>query len=70
MEAAVHEAMNAPIPMPMPAPQTSNNEAKPIPVHLQRELDAHKRRDPLFDPHMDRSQMSKELQRYFEKHGL
>jgi hypothetical protein len=68
MEGLIHQVMNAPIPMP-PKPETPVVETKPMPVHLQRELDNHKRRDPLFDPRMDASQMSRELQRYFEKHG-
>jgi hypothetical protein len=38
---------------------------KPMPAHLKRELDNHRRRDPLFDPQLDRSQMSKELQKFF-----
>ena len=41
-----------------------------MPIHLQRELDAHKRRDPLFDSLRDRSQLSKELQKFFAKQGL
>ncbi len=41
-------------------------ESKPMPAHLERELAAHRRRDPLFDPAMDASQMSKELRRWFE----
>jgi hypothetical protein len=41
-----------------------------MPAHLERELAAHKRRDPLFDPKMDASQMSKELRRWFEKSAL
>jgi hypothetical protein len=44
-------------------------ESKPMPAHLERELAAHKRRDPLFDPKMA-SQMSKELRRWFEKSAL
>jgi hypothetical protein len=40
-----------------------------MPAHLERELAAHKRRDPLFDPKMA-SQMSKELRRWFEKSAL
>ena len=67
MEALVHRVMNAP---PPELPETANYETKPIPVHLQKELDAHKRRDPLFDPRSDRSQMSKELQQFFAKQGL
>lgn len=56
-----------------PRPQASAGakkpfcETKPIPAQLQRELDAHRRRDPLFDPHLDRSQLSKELQRYLDR---
>ena len=42
-------------------------DSKPMPAHLERELDTHKRRDPLFDPKMDASQMSKELRRWFER---
>jgi hypothetical protein len=48
-------------PEPPPAPP------KPMPAHLQRELAAHKRRDPLFDPKNDASQMSKALRSWFEK---
>ena len=51
-----------------PAPAVPDN-SKPMPVHLERELAAHKRRDPLFDPAMDASQMTKELRRWFEKNG-
>ena len=40
--------------------------SKPIPAHLERELAAHRRRDPLFDPRMDASQMSKGLRKWFE----
>jgi hypothetical protein len=36
-----------------------------MPPHLERELQAHKRRDPLFDPKRDASQMSKELRKWF-----
>lgn len=67
MEGLVHRVMAAPLPE---LPQPPICETKPIPAHLQRELDAHKRRDPLFDPHHDRSQLSKELQKYIAKHGL
>jgi hypothetical protein len=45
------------------------HHSKPIPVHLEGELAAHRRRDPLFDPKMYASQMSKELRRWFDKHG-
>lgn len=59
-EAMLEAFLNAPIPMPSP-----QHETKPMPVHLQRELDAHRRRDPLFDPKQDRSQMSKQLRKWF-----
>jgi hypothetical protein len=36
-----------------------------MPLHLEREMMAHRRRDPLFDPRMDASQMSKELRKWF-----
>jgi hypothetical protein len=65
MEGLIHEVMNAPV--PMRAPEMPKCETKPVPAHLQRELDAHKRRDPLFDPSRDRSQMSRELQRWFDR---
>lgn len=48
-----------------PSPEPSCH-SKPMPAHLQRELAAHRRRDPLFDPRMDASQMSKELRKWFE----
>jgi hypothetical protein len=70
-EAMLEAFLEAPIPLPAPrkAPEMPKCETKPMPIHLQRELDAHKRRDPLFDPRMDRSQMSKELQKYFDRLG-
>jgi hypothetical protein len=43
------------------------DKAKPMPPQLAAELDSHKRRDPYFDPEMDRSQMSKQLRRWFDK---
>jgi hypothetical protein len=55
---------------PAPAPPDDSNpvcDSKPMPPHLERELAAHKRRDPLFDPKMDASQLSKELRRWFER---
>jgi hypothetical protein len=64
------DRMSEPPEKPPQPPATPKYEAKPIPAHLQRELDAHKRRDPLFDPLRDRSQLSKELQRFFAKQGL
>ena len=36
-----------------------------MPASLAAELERHKRRDPDFDPGHDRSQMSKELRRWF-----
>jgi hypothetical protein len=65
MEGLIHEVMNAPV--PTNAPEAPKCETKPMPAHLQRELDGHKRRDPLFDPRQDRSQMSGELQRWFDR---
>jgi hypothetical protein len=59
----------APPPLPGPPSPAVVNDSKPMPVHLERELAAHKRRDPLFDPIMDASQMSKELRRWFERFG-
>jgi hypothetical protein len=41
--------------------------ADPMPDHLRREFDALRRRDPLFDPFRDRSQMSKHLQKWFDR---
>ena len=69
--AVIHEVISARIPQSKnyqtdPISETKpNHETKPMPQHLERELAAHKRRDPLFDPKYDRSQMSKELQRWF-----
>jgi hypothetical protein len=54
-------------PVPAPVAKTQNYDSKPMPAHLQREWDAHRRRDPVFDPHMDRSQMSKELRKWFDR---
>ena len=49
---------------PDPEPICDSN---PMPADLARELAAHKARDPLFDPVMDASQMSKRLRRWFER---
>ena len=66
-EAEVNEFLTAPLPGEPPRHNpTPSCETKPLPVHLQRELQAHKRRDPLFDPRLDASQMSKELRKWFE----
>jgi hypothetical protein len=61
---------------PPPAP-SSADDSKPIPAEKpmpagassgpERELAAHKRRDPLFEPAMDASRMFKDLRRWFEK---
>jgi hypothetical protein len=67
-EAMIQAFIEAPV--PLPRPEAPKCETKPLPAHLQRELDAHKRRDPLFDPRRDSSQMSKELQKYFTKQGF
>ena len=71
-EAVINEIISAPIPKSKPDYRTNpisevkpNCETKPMPLHLERELAAHKRRDSLFDPRYDHSQMSKELQRWF-----
>lgn len=53
-----------PEPPPQPAPPVC--QSKPMPAHLEREWMQHRRRDPLFDPRMDASQMSKELRKWFE----
>lgn len=69
LEAAIETALAAPLPFPtsVPDPQPQNYEAKPMPAHLRRELDAHQRRDPFFNPSSDRSQMSKQLQKWFSR---
>jgi hypothetical protein len=54
-----------PMPMPVPPPAEPNCKTKPMPAHLVRELERHKRRNPDFEPDLDRSQMSKELRRWF-----
>lgn len=68
-EAALAGLVTAPVPeLPrrQPAPAAQSYRTKPMPAHLERELAAHRRRDPLFDPAADRSQMSRELQRYYD----
>jgi hypothetical protein len=57
----------APAQKPDPPASPVPCHSKPMPAHLERELAAHLRRDPLFDPAMDSSQMSKGLRRWFEK---
>jgi hypothetical protein len=66
MQAPVPATAPAPAP-PAPATAPAPDNSKPMPAHLERELAAHKRRDPLFDPAMDASQMTKDLRRWFEK---
>jgi hypothetical protein len=51
------------------APKLAFVKEPVMPEHLGRELDTHRRRDPDFDPRLDASQMSKELRKWFEKHG-
>ena len=72
-EAEINAILAAPLPDQVrarpvepthPAP-AQGCETKPMPAHLERELAAHKRRDPLFDPRHDASQMSKELRKWF-----
>ena len=65
----LEEALGDPAPLPPPDDSKPVCESKPMPAHLQRELAAHQRRDPLFDPKMDASQMSKDLRRWFERFG-
>jgi hypothetical protein len=65
IEARMREIMTAPV--PFRAPLTENFNTKPMPGHLQRELEVHRRRDPLFDPGKDASQMSKELRKWFSR---
>jgi hypothetical protein len=49
------------------SPSPQNCKTKPMPAHLSAELERHKRRDPYFDPANDRSQMSKELRKWFSR---
>ena len=64
----LEETVGARPPAPPPVDDSKPiRESKPMPIHLERELAAHKRRDPLFDPGMDASQLSKELRRWFER---
>jgi hypothetical protein len=59
-----------PNPAPAPAAPISIEKCKtnPMPDRLRSEWERHKRRDPLFDPHFDRSQMSNDLRKWFDKH--
>jgi hypothetical protein len=59
-----HRTMSQALAIPA-LPSAQNDKTKPMPAHLTAELERHKRRDPDFDPVQDRSQMSKELQRWF-----
>jgi hypothetical protein len=54
---------------PVP-PAIAPDNSKPMPEHLARELAAHQRRDPFFDPQADAGQMSKALRNWFQKHPL
>ena len=64
-EAEVNEILSAPLPcVPSPAPQPEYN-SKPMPADLASELQRHLRRDPLFSPETDASQMSKRLRKWF-----
>ena len=66
-QAEVNEIMAAPLPsVPCRAPQPEY-KSKPIPADLALELDRHMRRDHLFDPKNDASQMSKRLRKWFEQ---
>jgi hypothetical protein len=49
----------------IPSLPSQDCKTKPMPAHLAAELERHKRRDPYFDPMNDRSQMSKELRKWF-----
>ena len=67
-EAEINRVIAAPVPFCTPPPAAPPKcEAKPMPPHLERELAAHRRRDPLFDPRHDASQLSKELRKWFDK---
>ena len=55
----------APAEAAAPPAAPASCHSKPMPQHLEREMMAHRRRDPLFDPKMDASQMSKELRKWF-----
>jgi hypothetical protein len=76
-EAAINRVIAAPVaaalpPIPLPTANyrtnpisAANCRTTPMPAHLEREMRAHERRDPLFDPRRDASQMSKELRKWF-----
>lgn len=66
-EAQLQQFMAAPPPSVPPRTEKQVVKAKPMPLYLEAELERHKRRDPLFDPKFDRSQMSKQLQRWFDE---
>jgi hypothetical protein len=63
-EYGFHRMMSRELAIPA-LPSRQNDKTKPMPVHLTAELERHRRRDPDFDPVKDRSQMSKELRRWF-----
>ena len=60
-----HRMMQRELAIPIPPRSQKDCETKPMPASLAAELKRHKRRDPDFDPEHDRSQMSKELRRWF-----
>jgi hypothetical protein len=65
-DAFLAKALANPLPLPRLAPRAlPNYDSKPMPEHLRRELEAHQRRNPAFDPELDRSQMSRQLQKFF-----
>ena len=65
---ALNELLSAPLPgEPVYFAQLEQkNKTNPMPAHLEKELQSHKRRDPLFDPKNDASQMSRELRKWIE----
>jgi hypothetical protein len=66
-EPIASETACEPSPKPSVEAATANNKTNPMPPKLRMEWDRHKRRDPLFDPHFDRTQLSKDLRNWFEK---
>ena len=66
-EMALNELLSAPLPgEPVYFAQIQQqNGTKPMPSHLQFELDYHKRNDPNFDPKTDTTKMGTELRKWF-----
>jgi hypothetical protein len=52
---------------PIPATSVENN-SKPMPEPLARELAAHRVRNPLFDPHVNANEMSKALRNWLREY--